>query len=185
MSLHRLAIEWNGLTGLPGVSVVHLPDTSTDNGAWADFFTAIASRYPNGMSWRIPAGGDVIDEVTGDLTGTWAGLEAAQTVVGTGGNSPYGAGVGASVRWETGVISGGSRVRGRTFLTHLLSTVYDASGTIDAVVLTQIQNAATALAATGAVAVWRRPIVGRVGSAHVATGATVRDKVAWLSTRRD
>jgi len=121
---------------------------------------------------------------TGTLTGTWTGGTAA-SITGTGGGT-YAAGTGMFVRWTTGLIVGGRKLQGRTFLCPVISGVYDNDGTITGTNLTTVGTAAAALVTAGKVGLWHRPgdVNGLPGAFSTITGSTVPDKVTSLKGRR-
>lgn len=183
-NLNEYVVEWSGLTGLPGVTVFYSDSAHDITVELATFFTAIANQFPSGISWTIPSNGDQLNEVTGALVGAWTGGTAA-TVPGTGGSASYAAGVGPMIRWNTSTIVNGRRLRGRTFLTHVSTAVYQSDGTITSAARTTIGNAATALlGGTDVPLVWHRPVAGAGGQAVAANSATIPDRVSWLSSRR-
>ena len=181
----RVRVEWNGLTGMPGISTFYVGTTDADISELAAFFTAIKGLFVTGLTWTIPNVGDVLDAASGVLTGTHL-FTGAGSVVSSGGSGSYAAGVGARVRWLTADVKNGRRVVGTTFLTHLKTTEFDSSGTLQGTTLTTIQTAASALVASGSPwQVYSRPVNGAGGSGHAFNGATVPDKVAWLTTRKN
>lgn len=183
----RVRVEWNGLTGLPGISTFYVGTTDADISELVTFFTAIRGVFPTGLTWTIPSTGDVLTAETGVLTGTHI-FTGSGSVTGNGGNLAYAAGVGLRVRWLTGAVVDGRRVVGTTFLTHLLSSNYDTSGTIDDTDRGVIQTAASAFVASGSPwGVWHRPTTpgGSDGSFHDLSAASVPDKVSWLRTRKN
>lgn len=184
MTIHRVVVPWNGLTGLPGVSVFFTDSGSTLTSDLGTFFNAIKGLFPNGLTWQIPTSGDILDEVNGELTGEWSG-GAGATINGTGGASlVYVAGTGAYVKWGTATVTNGRRIRGRTFLTGIGTANYDASGTISGSAITTLQGAASALVTAGNLKIWHRPQGGGGGGEAVVTSATVPDQVTSLATRR-
>ena len=176
---------WQGLTGLPGVSVIHsLDSVSGALAAIRAFFLASQSVFPSGLSFSFPNSGDVFDSATGALTGGWSDTAVAD--VPASGAVAYAAGVGCFVKWNTGAIVGGRRLRGKTFLAPLGNDRFDGQGTIVAGSVTTMQNAANTLVATGVMNVWHRPSSPGAsdGALHVVTSATVPDKVTALRSRR-
>lgn len=183
-TLRRLRVTWDGLGGLPGLSTFYYGVASPNVSDCVAFFTAIKALVPTALSWTIPSSGDEIDDATGQLTGSWLG-SGGGTVTGTGGNTPYAAGVGARVVWNTTTIVNGRRLKGATFLAPLLAAKFDASGTIDNAALTTLQTAASAFAASGvAKEIWHRPVGGVGGTSAPINDALVPDRVTSLRSRR-
>lgn len=149
----------------------------------AAFWNAIAVQFPSSWRFAVQPDVDVMDEVTGALIRSESTTPPAQSVFGDA--APYAGGVGAVTRWNTGAVHLTKHLRGRTFLVPLNSTKYDTDGTITANALTALRTATTTLAAVANFGVWGRPVGGSGGEWAGATGGTVRDHVAWLSTRRD
>jgi len=184
MAIRKMPVVWGTGIGGSGVSVFYSPFGVDATVELATFFNAIKTVFPNAVTWDIPGTGDVIDDTTGLITGAWTAGTAA-SVSGTGGTGAYVAGTGAFVRWQTGGIVNGRRVRGRTFLCPLITTAFDSNGTLSNPNVTTFQTAATTLAASGKLLIWHRPSAGGSdGSNHVVVGATVPDKVTSLRTRR-
>ena len=193
-SLNRLVISWSG-SPVVGNSVSVLHFSASDNAAppvaaVKAAFAAAANCFPNQLNITIPGAGDVIDDRTGDLVGTWTAAGGG-TVQGTTAR-PAAAGVGACIGWNTGGIVTGKagkphRLRGRLFLVPLQVDMYDSDGTIAPAQMVNLVNFANALQASGPLAVWHRPTTpgGTDGNSYGVVSAKVRDKVAYLSSRRD
>lgn len=182
--LRVVKVAWTGLTGLPGVSVFHTSsadDATANLGTW---FTAIKAYFPTGLQWTIPSSGDTISDLDGTLTGGWSGGTAA-SVIATGGGF-YAAGTGAFIRWGTGLIVGGRRLKGRTFLCPITTGSYDADGTIAAATITAVNTATNTLVATNKLVVWHRPSVSGAsdGASTTITSGAIADQVTSLKTRR-
>ncbi len=181
----RVRVEWNGLTGMPGISTFYVGTTDADISELKTFYDALKGLWPTGLTWTVPNLGDVLDVDTGTLLGTHI-FTGGGSVSSTGAAGSYAAGVGARVQWLTADVKNGRRVRGTTFLTHLLSSHFDNTGTIGSTPLGTIQAAASALVASGSPwGVYSRPRPGLAGSFHAWNAATVPDKVAWLTTRKN
>lgn len=150
----------------------------------AGFFDALKSYIPTGTTINIPQGGDLIDEATGQLVGTW-GASGSTTVVG-GGTGTFAGGVGARVVWETSSIRAGRRVRGSTFVVPIRSSAYDTDGSLAAGTITAFQTAITAMLAQvpTQMRVWSRPRPGLAGASVQVTRGAIPDKVSWLRSRR-
>lgn len=180
--MERIVVAWSGVAGLPGVSVFYGDLAGSANADVKTFFTAIAGVFPLGLSWTIPGSGDLIEDTTGALSGTWVN-GAGGGVVAASGAAQHASGVGAYVNWRTGAVVNGRRLMGRTFLAPLMNSAYDAAGSIVTGNLTTLQNAAAALVTAGNTLIWHRPGAG-AGSSSQPVSATVPDQVTSLRTRR-
>ncbi|HKZ21558.1 MAG TPA: hypothetical protein VJQ57_15815 [Acidimicrobiia bacterium] len=172
----------------PSVSVLHwdgeLADLEAVKTAIRNFFAAIVTAIPNEVTITFP--GEVIerDPATGTLVDVHSGASPA-SVTGTNTGTWIG-GAGAVVRWETGAILAGRRLRGRTFIVPLGASFFENNGTLLAAALTLLGNAASTLisdiAGTGSqLRVWS----ATHGETRTVTSATVPDRSAILRTRRD
>lgn len=187
MALQRVRCEWTG-TGIegPGLTTFYgaADGTQAVAVAAASFFNGLKSYLPTGTSIAVPATGDVIDEATGALTGTW-GSGPTTTITGSGTGS-FAQGVGARIVWETDAIRGGRRVRGSTFVVPLVTSSYEANGTLGTGALAALQAGVDAFLSQfgGNGRVWSRPRPGLVGAAVPIVRARVPDAVSWLRSRR-
>lgn len=183
--INRLVVQWGGISALPGASVFYSTGGTDATAEVTAFFNAVKGLFPTGLQWSIPPSGDILDDTSGLVSGVWSGVGAG-VVTGTAAGA-YAAGTGAYVNWQTAAVVGRRRLKGRTFLCPLQSTVgYDSSGTIVTSALTTIGTAATTLATSGKMRIWHRPPKGTFSggqSALVVTG-TVPDQVTSLKTRR-
>jgi hypothetical protein len=166
------------------VSVFYTPFGTDATVELATFFNAIKAFFNNSISWNVPSSGDVVDEVSGLITGAWTAGTAASIVGGS--STAYAAGTGAYARWQTNGIVNGRRVKGRTFLCPLITSCYQTDGTILDANLATMNTAVTTLAAAGKLNIWHRPSAkgANDGSAHLVTAGTGPDKVTSLRTRR-
>ena len=190
MHLHRVVINWTGaqIRGA-AVTVLHFdgssstapPSAAAIGGAFGPFM----GQFPTGVSVTFPGVGDTIEDTTGALVGTWSTGHPVTTV--GGGVAKAAAGAGAVVTWNTGGIVAGRRLRGRTFLVPLCTDAYDLDGSLSSGTFTALNNFGTALMAVGPLAVWHRPTTpgGSDGTSYGVTSFRARDKVAFLSSRRD
>jgi hypothetical protein len=129
--------------------------------------------------------GDIIDDSTGALTGSWTAGSTPATVTGSSG-SVYIAPSGLVVNWQTGTIVAGRRLRGKTFL--VPGPNGSADGTPTTANLSTLTTAATTLiASTGGLRVFHRPnpVGSSTGVSALATAAQVPDKFVILRSRRD
>ena len=156
-----------------------------DSGAIHDTYLLLGAILPAGLVITVPNTGEVIEDTTGALVDVWTSTGGGTNA----GSAPSScaAGVGAVAGWTTGGIVNGRRLRGRTFAAPLTVNAYDTDGTITPSSLTVLQNWANALMASGPLAVWHRPTTpgGSDGNSYGVVSGRVRDKVAYLSSRRD
>lgn len=188
-SLHRLVVDWAG-AGVVGRAVSVLHFSASEGGAppVANVKAAFETNkllFPGGMTLTIPNSGDTIDDTTGTLTGVWTGTGGG--VVTASGAVGTAAGVGCCIGWSTGGIVNGRKLRGRTFLAPIARASFDADGTLMSDALLMAQSIANMLQASGPLAVWHRPTTagGSDGNSYGVVSNKVRDKVAYLSSRRD
>lgn len=185
-NLARVRCEWSGAPVVgPGLTTFYFNEVT--EGFAADvstFFQAIDAYIPIGVTIAVPSSGDLIDVATGDLTGTWSD-PATGPGVGAGFGA-YPAGVGARIRWSTGGIVGGRRVRGSTFICPIVNSGFGVDGTLDNTVRENLEAAGQALVAASAseFVIWSRPTTARPGAASEIVAATCPDKVSWLRSRR-
>jgi len=182
--MERILVVWTGQTGLPGVSVFYGASGALANASVKAFFNSVKGAFASSLTWTIPGSGDVIEDTDGSLVGSWSNAGGGGTVTGSSAGA-FGAGCGLYVKWNTGQIVGSRRLQGRTFMTNILSSIYDSSGTIDNSNLATFQTAADTLAATNDIKVWHRPTPGNAnGISHPVATALVPDQVTSLRTRR-
>lgn len=188
MQLARVVVEWTGGSVVGrAVNVLHY---AADGGppapaAILSAYDAVKANLPNNVIVTVPGSGDVIEDTTGELVDVWTAAGGG-TVTGTA-SPAQAAGVGACITWNTGGIINGRKLRGRTFLVPYSASAYEDNGTLSVNGLLFTNNFATAMMASGPLAVWHRPttVGGSDGNSYGAVIARVRDKVAFLSSRRD
>lgn len=186
-NLARLRVEWagNGIVG-PGLSTFYFDPADTGAAdAVETFFGALNPvLFPAGLTITVPSSGDIITDTNGELSGTWSDPGTGGTITGTG-SGDYALGVGMRVKWTTGSIFRGRRVKGSTFIVPIMGAIFDSTGTIDSATVSSASAAAQAMV-TGGVTfkVWSRPGEGYAGSSSDITGGSVPDKVSWLRSRR-
>jgi hypothetical protein len=187
MGLYRVVVDWSGqnVVGL-AKNVLHFDDTTAnpDTAAIRSAYALLGSALATSTTIRVPGTGDHINSATGALAGTWSTSTPA-AIVGSSTDTTA-AGVGACVNWNTAGIVNFRKVRGRTFLAPLSTFAFDAQGTITTAQLTALNNFAAAMLAIGTLAVWHRPTTpgGSDGNQYLVNGISVRDRVAYLSSRR-
>lgn len=184
--LCRLRIDLSG-AAVVGASVMTLYSNATGSGlpaAAKTWLTNSAANFPANLTFTIPNGGDLINETTGALTGSWSD-GGGGTVVGSGVGG-FAIGVGARVQWTTTGITNGRRVRGTTFLVPLMSGSFDVDGRIRAATITSLNTPLQAFLTgmAGHLTVWSRPVPGRAGTHHDVTAASIPTSPATLRSRR-
>lgn len=189
MQLQRVEITWSGSPVVGGGLGVHYfagDVTPTDPADIAAAYENLLPALPPSVSITVAGSGDVIEDTTGVLVNTWSAGPSI-TVTGSSVTSTCAAGVGACITWLTGGIVNGRRLRGRTFLVPIVSSEYDTDGTLGAGTVGAVGNFGDDLRAAGPLAVWHRPTTpgGSDGTSYGVTAQRVRDKVAFLSSRRD
>jgi len=149
-----------------------------------NFFQVFIHGIPAGVTISVPDNGDMIEDTTGEISGSWS--DGGGTLISTcDGAGEFVQGAGIQVRWRTAGIVGRRRVVGSTFICPILHSGFDSSGTP-----TASQIAGTYTAANGLVAaeptfrIWSRPKPPRAGSSHVVTATFVPDRPSWLRSRR-
>jgi hypothetical protein len=186
-NLARVRVSWSGV-GIVGPAVSTFYYAESGSGWTTDlltFFTAIKAYFPATMGWQVAGTGDILDDASGDLVGTWTETAPAQ-VLGSANNQVIG-GVGARIVWKTGGFRNGRRVTGATFLTGADGTMFDVVGTLNNAAVTTITTAANALnnSTANELRIWSRPSPGTEdGASWPVLAAVVPDKVSWLRSRR-
>lgn len=185
MATRKTVCIWaTGSQGGAGISTFYSAfgtDITTDLNT---FWTSVKAVFSDEVTVTVPTNGDVIDESTGLLTGSWTG-GTGSTNTGSS-HGAYPAGTGAFIKWNTGAVVGGHRVVGRTFIAPMLAAGFDTNGSIAGGYMTILTGAANTLAATGKLLIWHRPpVIGAPGgSTHSVVSATVPDKTTSLASRR-
>lgn len=182
----KIPVVWDGLPGLPGVSVHYSlgTDATAAVAALVAFFNAGKGNFPTGLSWQVPSSGDTINDANGALSGTWSGASGS-TIAANGGTGTYASGVGYRVKWRTAGLAAHKRVVGSTFLVPLLGSLYASNGTIAGGTVTSTQTAANTLVAASVLRIWHRgPKGASAGASYVIQTAEVPQKVATLRSRR-
>jgi hypothetical protein len=185
MKRYRVAWSGGGLVG-PGLSTFYEKPDSNVGGADAifDFFDSLKSAITTAVTITVPSSGDIIEDTTGELVGTWSESGTGGAVVGTSAEN-FVMGTGARVRWATGGIHGGHRVNGATYIAPLQISSFAGSGALaDPFVVVLEASADALLDALPGLCIWSRPRTGLAGASYTIESAVVPDKVSWLRSRR-
>lgn len=190
-NIKRIRVVWSGsaVTG-NGVSTHYCSTSDTGLAAGLKaFYTAMAGIFTTSLSWTVPVTGDLVDDVTGHLAGSWTETAGTGgTVAGTNAGQ-WAQGVGARIKWITGGIHAGRRVVGSTFMVPLIINAYEGSGEITSAYLSSMSSAASGLiTAVPSLRILSAPTVYHGtpidGTSSTVLAALVPDEVSWLRGRR-
>jgi len=190
----RVALSGGAVAG-PGLMTFYSDAAAPSlSAAVSTFLGDLASNLPTSLSWLVPGTGDLIDEATGAITGTWtAAGGSSASGISTGG---YVLGTGATVQWNLGTPVNGRHVVGRTFIVPIQKGAFDATGHVDPAFVSLLQTKATNLitAMSNHLVIWTRPKPARagahgtlpavVGSSHPIVSAKVGSTPTALRSRR-
>lgn len=185
-TLSRIVVSWTG-AGVVGPSASIMHCAAGDEGgsitAFRAFFNSCASILANTVQISFPTAGNTLDELSGEVNGTWT-AGGVSAVVGTGGTA-FTNGVGLRVKWLTIGITNGRKVTGSTFLVPISNPNFEGAGNITAGALSVVSGAATTLVGTpNTLRIYSRPTPGHGGISYPVVGANVPDAVSWLRSRR-
>ena len=187
--IRRLRVVWGGpVTIGGGLSTFYAATDANPLAAGVTaFFDALKGITSTQVTWTIPGGGDLIEDSTGELGGTWTeGAGTPTNISGTNAGLSV-MGVGIRVVWNTGGMTNGRRVKGATFITGITGDSFDGSGAVTSARITSAQNAANGLiAAVPSLRILSRPSGPSAtdGKSSAVLSAVVPDKVSWLRSRR-
>jgi hypothetical protein len=187
MSINKIRAIWNNWPGAPGYTTVYSasPPTPTLT-ALRGLFDALKANLPPNVVVSFPNSGDIVDEITGAVTGGWSATAVTAVTSTASVGTTYAGNSGACISWRTNNIVHGRRPIGRSYIVPLISPAFDNTGSLSATFLTTIQSAAdAAIAAAGSgFVIWSRPNGGRPGTTSIVTNATIADISASLKSRR-
>lgn len=177
---------WSGTAGLPGYSRFKFEGalTAAEAGAAA---TRVKGMFQT-MAGLIPTAVTITLQPTAQVFSEQGVLEAefgipAPTAMGGSAAGTFAAPAGACINWKTGLVFGGRKIKGRTFIVPLASSAYEADGTLVGTARTTVNDAAN-----GLISGTPKPVIaaasGGSGYAAVITTAAVSDRVAVLRSRR-
>lgn len=196
-TIHRVRVGLSGFPGGPGVATFYALDGPAFLPALEVFLEGIVGVFPTDVTLRAESSGDVLNDVNGEITGSWSGM-ATDPHVGTHADV-YAAPAGMLIHWLTGTVLDGRRLRGRTFLVPASSAVFHTDGTVTSGTLTSVQDLGAGLVADaeGNFVVWHRPrearaadgsrpaVTHRDGGHAFVTASSVPDRIVVLRSRRD
>lgn len=182
--MYRVRTVFTGVTGSPWLSTAFFDEAGGDASdavaAVATFWSALDTRLHVDVAWSTEPDVEIVDEVTGNITGIIGVPPTAGTGALAGELAPPA--TQALVRWRTGSFVGGREIRGRTFIPGLNVTAID-DGNLAAAVQVVFQDAAAALIADVAsiLVIWSRAN----GAAAPVVSASVWSQFAVMRSRRD
>lgn len=187
--------NWAGPIAGPGVSVFHGRDTAigTLDGAAQElaervhdlFATVFANYGVPGMTVTFDSEAVELNTTTGQLEQVIP-VDPPDPVLG-GGIGTFARASGFRLDWTTPAIVNGRRLRGRTFFVPVVSSIFDADGTLDPGAAAIIGPAASEyFADAGGTAAVNPSVWSRTHGVQAdITGFVLPDEDAILSTRRD
>jgi len=205
-TLYRIRAVWSYTPGGPGYTNLYFGTTdplaagaqTAANDVQA-FFNAIKGLLPTTVSVQIDPSVVMVEDYSSEQVGELSLASPPAAIVGTAAGA-YSGPSGATVQWNTVSFLYGRRVKGRTYLVPLTSSVYENNGTIATASLTTLRAAADAMVAGGSnLVIYTRqrdakaadPVKGtpavtaRAGASSPVVSANVRDIAAVLRSRRD
>jgi len=192
-SIQKVQCVWTGFSGAPGTTTMYATAAADLLAPLRAFLNANVAIFPTGLTITMPGIGDIINDATGELTGTWGPVTSPAPVVGTG-VAVYSAPSGVSVQWHTTGIVDGRRVKGRTYLVPWLGLQNDGSPSPTSLATLSTSLATYLAASAGNMKVWQRPrlasagppvVSARAGSSWPVDGSQVGDFMSVLRSRRD
>lgn len=182
-NIWRATIDWTGLPGLPGYSIIYggagasAPDFMDDVDSWLS--GTMAAICALSLKGQLNSVVDVVDSATGQTVGTESlgpftqhnGVSATEALPLT---------TQVLCQWRTGVYFGGRELRGRTFVPGINTDVDDNGQVLAAVVASQ--NTRNAALASGGNCIVYSPTKRQY--ATMSTGTTWT-QFASLRSRRD
>jgi hypothetical protein len=184
-----------GYTGSPGYTKLHFvpnvtggPTTAEVNAAAASsrvLLAASASNMPTGVGYNCATTAQVFTDA--GVLMSEVGVTSVPSPINGSGGTTYPGGVGAVIYWNTGSVNGGHKVRGRTYLVPLATGAFAADGTLNTALVSGLQTAVnTFVGANPPPCVNTRTLgkPGRVNATIQVLSGTVKDRTAFLRTRR-
>lgn len=195
--ISRMRVVLDGFVGGPGIATFYALDPLTMRAPLNDLWSSLMGKCPSSVHATVQTAGDVLEDTTGVLTGSWDAATAPVTSAGADG-APYAAPAGVCLDWLTDQVVDGHRLRGRTYVVPLGGAQYQTDGSIYPTTLASLIGYANdfVAAANGNALIWHRPrkasaagvvpvVTARAGSHAFITSSRVPDKTAVLRSRRD
>lgn len=188
MPVARVRCTLTGLVQGGGLSTFNFAEVAPGDNLQANiqavsvFWDTIKTEVSSGVTIKIEGAVDILDEVTGDLVGTYSGVGDTKTGTASGNAMPP-----ANqrlLRLRTNEIAGGKRILGKLYIPGAVIPSSDTQ-TVPLPVRTKLEVAGDGLASasgiTGGWCVWSR----KNGQAYTIKKTSAWDKYAILRSRRD
>lgn len=187
MAVREIQTIWVPPSGITTTSVMYWWDgvaIAQQRSLLNSFWTALNDRLTGDTTWTVATQGKVLNEQTGQMTGTWAD------------GTPYaGAGSAAGepvpdvaqllIRWGTNTVLNGRFVNGRTYVPGL-ANAETLAGNVSPAAVGDATAAASALAgASGGFGVYHRPSNGTLGALITINTASAAAEMAVQRRRRN
>lgn len=196
MSIMRVRTAISGTQGLPGLFTMYfLGSTTTPSTIDAAdvcarvraFLNSIPTVFPNTVTLQVSGDVDILDPAVGVLVGALS-VSAPAAVSGTS-PSELPAATALLLQHNTGVVVGGRRQKGRSFLSPAATAIMSA-GLPTSAIRTSVATAANVMrtgTTTSVPCVWHRPSPPLAGNGFVTptSNFTVSSTFAVLRSRRD
>lgn len=194
-NLLRIRTELNGWSGGPGLSTFYFdPGVVTVDAAMVTAVTGRVRQYfdawkafmPTGNTAQVSPVADVLDYVTGALTGQVSAGAAPSVVTGSGLGGQGPAFVCAIGRLTTQAFINGKRLRGRTYAGPLSSNFTDSLAP-EGGLTAAVQNGLVLMNTSGggpSLVVWHRPTGGSGGAIAGVVNTSVATTFGVLKSRR-
>lgn len=194
VNMYRVRTTFLGLGGQPWLHTFYYTSATFDatsaqqsvDGA-RDFWAAMKSSMVSSVTWTVSGTVDEILDTTGGLLGSLTVTARSDGGSATGDMLPPA--IQGLIRWDTGVIVRGKRLRGHSYLPGSNETQNGSTGLPAGNIIANAAAAVTAGAFTPTpdLLVWSRPnaVKGYVGQAHPVIAGSFQPQWAVLRSRRD
>lgn len=193
MAISRVKVVNAGSPGGTAATNFYFRSVSgTELTALGTFITALKPYIPTTVTMQIPSAGDVIDDATGELTGSW-GATAPAPIVG-GGAGIAGTPIGFEIAWLAAAVVDGHRPVGKTLIVPAAAVAISSAGVVAPATITAANTAAANFLASAVnFCIWHRPrkaspgpppVTFRSGIAMTPGSAVCRPLVTVLRSRR-
>ena len=159
--------QWTTTRGGVGYSTFYTTAAGSHVSSIRSFFDNMKSLLPVDVSVQVQSQGDIFEDSTGAVTGSWT--ENAVGLVSGTDVGVYSAPSGACVNWNTNTIHYRRRLHGRTFVVPLAGLCYDDTGYLSTDAIANLEQSATNLRAAlgNTFVVWGRPKLSKDANGEV------------------